>query len=142
ERRPLAVALFLSLLIHAVVLSLRFGGEEWGVPGLSFPWRDRRIEVPDLRVVLGPSRITPTRPAVMSAAETPRRESVEPPRVGTPALAPPAATEPDRQGIAVTDARATKPPAQADAPRSGVAAAVSIEEAPMRARGRDGLLPV
>jgi hypothetical protein len=134
ERRPLAVALLLSLLIHALLLSLRFGGDEWGLPSLAFPWRDRRIEVPDLRVVLVPAHLSPAKPAVISAAEPSKRVSVDPPRAGTAVLAPPVVTAPERQGIAATDAVATKPPAQADATRSGVVAAASTE-APIRAQG-------
>jgi hypothetical protein len=69
EHRPLAVPLLISLLIHAVLFSLTFGGDELGLPGLAFPWRDRRIEVPDLHVVLTPAHVAPAEPAVMSAAE-------------------------------------------------------------------------
>ena len=38
ERRRLTLALLLSLLIHALLLSLIFGGQGW-LPGLGFPWR-------------------------------------------------------------------------------------------------------
>jgi len=114
ERRPLAVALLLSLLIHALLLSLRFGGDEWGLPSLALPWRDRRIEVPDLRVVLVPAHLSPAKPAVISAAEPSNKVSIDPPRAGTRVLAPPVVTAPERQGIAAPDAVATKPPAQAD----------------------------
>ena len=141
ERRPLAVALLLSLLIHALLLSLRFGGDEWGLPSLALPWRDRRIEVPDLRVVLVPAHLSPAKPAVISAAEPSNKVSIDPPRAGTRVLAPPVVTAPERQGIAAPDAVATKPPAQADATRSGVVAAASTE-APIRAQGPDGPLPV
>ena len=34
ERKQLGLALLLSLLIHALVLCLTFGGERFGLPGL------------------------------------------------------------------------------------------------------------
>src|SRR5664279_4726797 len=59
----LARALLLSLLIHALLLSLTFGGQGLGLPGFGFPWRERRIEAPDLRVVLVPAQVTAAKPA-------------------------------------------------------------------------------
>ncbi len=53
--RPPLPALLLSLLIHALLLSLSFGGNELGLPGLSLPWKDRRVEVPELRAVILPT---------------------------------------------------------------------------------------
>lgn len=47
-------ALLFSLLIHALLLSLTFG-QGFGLPGLSLPWQTRRVEAPDLRVVLSPA---------------------------------------------------------------------------------------
>ena len=61
--RRLGLALCLSLLLHAVLLSLTLWGDESGLPGFSFPWLERRGAVPDLRVVL----IPPPAPAVMPA---------------------------------------------------------------------------
>ena len=52
ERRRRTLALLLSLLIHALLLSLSFGGQGLGLPGFSFPWQARRAEAPDLRVLL------------------------------------------------------------------------------------------
>jgi hypothetical protein len=77
ERRRLSAALLLSLLVHALLLSLSFGGQGLGLPGLGFPWRDRRIEVPDLRVVLVPARVTAAEPTL-----------IEQPVDGGPALTP------------------------------------------------------
>src|SRR4029078_12702616 len=87
ERRPLLVALLLSLLIHALLLSLRFGGEGFGLPGLAFPWRDRRTEVPDLRVVLVPAHVARAEPTDTFAAEPSQKASVDLPRAGTSVLA-------------------------------------------------------
>ena len=53
DYRPLIYALLGSLLIHALLLSLAFGGEGlW--PDFALPWHERRVEVPDLRVVVLP----------------------------------------------------------------------------------------
>jgi len=54
ERRRLTPALLFSLLIHALLLSLTFGGQGLGLPGFGLPWQERRIEAPDLRIVLMP----------------------------------------------------------------------------------------
>ncbi|MDG0857693.1 hypothetical protein, partial [Roseateles puraquae] len=42
-------ALLVSLALHGLLLSLTFGGERLGLPGLTLPWQARRAEVPDLR---------------------------------------------------------------------------------------------
>ena len=89
ERRRLALALLLSLLMHTLLLSLTFGGQALGLPGFAFPWRERRIEAPDLRVVLVPAQVTAAEPAGTSATEPPQRASIEPTVAGGPALTPP-----------------------------------------------------
>ncbi|MBX3638080.1 MAG: hypothetical protein KF683_22135, partial [Rubrivivax sp.] len=48
--RRLAAALLLSLLVHGLLASLTFGGHGFGLPGLQLPWRERRAEVPELRI--------------------------------------------------------------------------------------------
>jgi hypothetical protein len=141
ERRPLALALLFSLLIHALLLSLTFGGEELGLPGLVFPWRDRRIEVPDLRVVLVPAHVTPAEPVVMSVAQPSQRVSIDPPVAGGPVPTLPVMRALDPQGRAVANAPAAKPTAQADATRNAVDSAAPAK-APMRAKGPDRAAPV
>ena len=69
ERSRLTLALLLSLLIHTLLLSLTFGGQGLGLPGFAFPWRDRRIEAPDLRVALVPAQVTTAEPADTPVAE-------------------------------------------------------------------------
>ncbi len=66
EGSGLKLALLFSLLIHALLLSLAFGGQAVGLPGFALPWRERRVEVPDLRLVLVPQRgpLTTAGPAV------------------------------------------------------------------------------
>jgi hypothetical protein len=52
-------AVLASLLVHVLLLTLLFGGDaRW--PTFGFPWQDRRMQVPDLRVLMVPS---PTRAA-------------------------------------------------------------------------------
>ena len=58
----MSTALVLSLLIHALLLSLNFGNQEFGLPGLGFPWRERRFEAGDLRVALVPAQVTAATP--------------------------------------------------------------------------------
>jgi hypothetical protein len=54
DRRALALAGLLSLLLHVLLLGLRFDGGGPGLPGFAWPWEDRRVRVPDLRMVLLP----------------------------------------------------------------------------------------
>ena len=54
-------ALLVSLLAHALLLSLTFGGDGLGLPGLALPWQARRAAVPELRVVL----VAPDRKSVV-----------------------------------------------------------------------------
>ena len=50
-------ALLVSLLVHALLVSLSFGNQGLGLPGLDFPWRERRFEAEELRVVLEPAPV-------------------------------------------------------------------------------------
>ena len=133
ERRPFTLALLLSLLVHVLVLSLTFGGDTLGVPGLVAPWREQRIEVPDLRVVLVPARFPSAEPADKAVAEPSQQQlTIDPPVAGgagptlpvSPALPPPAK--------AVANAPVAEPTAQVDATRGAVASAAPVK-APARA---------
>lgn len=62
----MSAALVLSLLIHALLLSLTFEGQGFGLPGLGLPWRERRFEVGELRVSLEP---TPTMAATSALTD-------------------------------------------------------------------------
>ena len=59
QREPwrLSTALLLSLILHALLLSLSFG-DGLGLPGLDFPWKEKSFRADDLRVRLAP-RVTP-----------------------------------------------------------------------------------
>lgn len=70
ERRRPTTALGLSLLIHALLLSLSFGGDGPGLPGLIFPWQERRAEAPELRVVLTQAPQAAAPAAAAAPAET------------------------------------------------------------------------
>jgi len=79
DSRRLATALLLSLLVHALLLSLNFGTQELGFPGFGFPWQERRIAVPELRVVLVPPRAVAAGPAARPVAELLQRAPAGPP---------------------------------------------------------------
>ena len=97
ERRRMASSLLLSLLIHGLLLSLTFGGKGLGLPGLRFPWQERRIEVPELRVVLVPTHVTAAEPAVTSVAPPLQQASIKPPAAGKRAPTPLASPAPLRR---------------------------------------------
>ena len=51
----LSTALLLSLLAHALLLSLSLGGQTFGL-GLNLPWDERRLGANDLRILLAPAQ--------------------------------------------------------------------------------------
>jgi TonB family protein len=132
ERWRLGLSLLLSLLIHTLLLSLSFGGQRLGPPGFDFPWRDRRTEVPDLRIVLVPTQGTPGGPAVTSgAAPLPRAAGVQL-GAGGAAPTPPVARPPPRGGTAVAIVAAPQPTAEAGSmPDTADAPAPAPAEVPL-----------
>jgi hypothetical protein len=88
EHRRLAHALLLSLLIHTLLLYLVFDGQGTGILGFRFPWQDRRIEVPDLRLVLVQTQAPGTESASAAIAQPLRQAWVERHVSGGPAVAP------------------------------------------------------
>jgi TonB family protein len=61
-------ALLISLLAHALLLSLTLGGEGLGLPGLGLPWKERRAQEPDLQVLLvAPPAVAPPMPSAAAA---------------------------------------------------------------------------
>ena len=111
ERWRMTSSLLLSLLIHGLLLSLTFGGKGLGLPGLRFPWQERRVEVPELRVVLVPAPVTAAEPAINSVAPPLQQASIEPPVAGGRALTPPSSPAPLR-GRALEIVPAAKPEAK------------------------------
>ena len=69
RRAPLSLALLLSLMVHALLLSLGFGGQGWGLPGYSFPWQQRRAEAPELRVMHMSTRARDAAPVAVPITE-------------------------------------------------------------------------
>ena len=141
EHRAMALALLLSLGFHALLLSLKFGGDVLGLPGLAVPWLERRTEVPDLRVVLVPAPARAAEPAVKPDAKLPPRATIKAPVAArtTPALPVPPAPRP--RPTAVANAPAAEPAAQADAAPAAVAApAPAPVEAPAPAQEPDRAL--
>ena len=101
-RRRLALALLFSGLVHALLLALTFGGRAGGLPGLTLPWQDRRIEVLDLRIVLLPPPAEAVLPAATPAAELVQPNRLEPTVAGGLAL-PAAAPAVPTQGWSAAD---------------------------------------
>ena len=130
EHRRLAFALLLSLLIHALLLSLTFGGEGLGVPSFAFPWRDRWIEAPRLNVALVPPRVTPAESAIPSVAEPLQQAPVEQPAGSRPGPTPSASRPP--HGLAIVPS--ARPTAKAK-PKQNAAADADTAKAPPRAEG-------
>src|SRR5512139_3557630 len=89
ERRRFAFSLLLSLLLHAPLLALSAGGTGLGLPGFDFPWRDRRIEATELRVVLVPEQPAVTAPANEPVASPSGGQAVPSPPASVPPVRPP-----------------------------------------------------
>jgi hypothetical protein len=134
ERKRQALALLLSLLLHALLLSLTFGDQDLGLPGFGFPWRERRIEAPDLRVVLMPAPAKAAEPAARSVKEPLQRAAIERPLAGMRAPTPTVSLAPNLSRLA--EAIVPKPaPAPEAKPEPDVAAAALPAPAPLRSGG-------
>ena len=123
----MASSLLLSLLIHGLLLSLTFGGQGLGLPSLGFPWQERRVEVPELRLVLVPAPVTRAVTAVDSVAGPTQQASIEPPVAGGRAPTPPASPAPLR-GRALEIVPAAKPERNAVAPAAPAKASTRPDE--------------
>jgi hypothetical protein len=135
EHRRLAFALLLSLLIHALLLSLTFGGEGHGLPGFGPPWRERRIEVPRLSVALVPLQVTPAEPAIPSVAEPLQQAPIEQPAASRPVTN---SASPAPRGLAIVPS--ARPTAKAK-PKRNAAADADTAKAPPRAEGSADAAP-
>ena len=138
ERGRRAFALLLSLLIHALLLSLTFGGQGLGLPGFGLPWRERRIEAPDLRVVLVPAQVTAAQPARTSLKEPLQQASIEQTVAAGPALTPSVSSAPIPGRTA--DAIAPKATPQAE-PEPDIATDAVPAKAPLRTEGSGDAAP-
>jgi hypothetical protein len=124
ERGRLTLALLLSSLIHTLLLSLTFGGQGLWFPGFGFPWQDRRIEVPDLRVVVVPAQVTP-------GAEPLQPTGVGQPVAKGPALTPSVSRAPTPRRTAAAIVPEAIARAEID-PRAEAATGAAPAEMPMR----------
>ena len=127
-RKRLCLSLLLSLLAHALLLSLTFSGQEFGLPGFGFPWQDRRIEVPDLHVVLAPAPLTDPKPAITSPPLPLPPVSIEQTVAAGPAAVtfrspqqPP--TQPARATVARSTPKAKASPKPKSKPKAATASA-------------------
>jgi TonB family protein len=50
--RRLVGGLLLSILVHALVLSMQFGIPGLGLPGLELPWKERRTNLPPITILI------------------------------------------------------------------------------------------
>ena len=122
EHWRLTLALLLSLLIHTLLLSLTFGGQGLWFPGFGFPWQERRIEAPDLRVVVVPAQVTPVaEPSQQAWVEQSVTSGPAPTpsvsRAPTPRRTAAAMTPESKPGTnAATDAASAQMPLRADRP--------------------------
>ena len=132
EHRRLTHALLLSLLIHTLLLSLTFGGQGLWLPGFGFPWQDRRIEAPDLRVVVVPAQVTAAEPAVTPVAEPLQQAWVEQPVASGPALTPSVSRAPTPRRTAAAIVPEANPRAEAN-PRTDAATGAAPAQMPLRA---------
>ena len=130
EHERLAFALLLSLLFHTLLLSLTFGGQGLGLPGFGFPWRDRRIEVPDVRVVLVPTQVTAGEAAITSVAEPVQQASIEQRVASGPAPTPSMSPASPLRSKAVAIPPAARMTAGAKSKRNAVAHAAPGRSVP------------
>ena len=140
EHRRLAVALLLSLLVHALLLTLVFEGQGLGLPGFGFPWRERRIEAPELRVVLAPAPGTAGTQAPAPAAAPAQQALIDRPvpREPAPPSSVPAAPAPEGKPAAMPPAARMTGEAR---PAHDVVARVAAAKAPVRADKPDHASP-
>jgi TonB family protein len=148
--RRMERALLVSLLVHALLLSLSFGQGD-GLPGLEFPWQKRRAEAAELRVVLqalpalapAPPEPPPEAPAAQGLPAAPADDAPAEARLLEPAEAPPA--PPARALIAVERARPDHWSVDTDphVPTAAIAALSAASSAALEplARSREALRP-
>ena len=71
DRRRLTYGLLFSLTLHVMLLHMVIVGQGFGLPGFSFPWQDRRTEVPDLHLILLPAPVPAAEPLASAGVEPP-----------------------------------------------------------------------
>jgi TonB C terminal len=132
ELERLTPALLLSLLLHALLLTLTFAGQGRWLPGFAFPWQDRRIEAPDLRVIVLPPQVK-AESAVAPAEEPVQHAWVEPPIASGPAPTPSARRAPTRRRTATAIAPGASPSASASSAATHAATSEPPSQTPLHA---------
>jgi hypothetical protein len=84
-------ALLLALLIHALLLSISLGGQTFGLPGLNFPWKERRLGANELRILLAPAQPANTSPIEQAKTVLAAVDKPEVARAATAMTMPPSA---------------------------------------------------
>jgi hypothetical protein len=115
NRMRLMVAMVISILFHALLLSLQFGIPGLGLPGLTFPWNERRAREAELSVRLSNPKAAPEAPA-QSAADKPSidTQAAEPAATPDPPQPPkPRRKKPSSETPAVSDRMEARPLPQA-----------------------------
>jgi len=104
------LALLLSLVIHALLLSIPLEGDVFGLPGLRMPWEERRLAATELNVRLAPAPAAApaSPPASVAKAEVPVVAS-QPTPPAVPAAAAPASSMPPAPVTKVQPAPAPTP---------------------------------
>ena len=82
QSRPLSWAVLFSVLAHALLLSLTFSGDEFGLTGLDFAWRERRVDAADVRLALAPVQRAASAPAAPFGASV--NDAAPPPSLAQP----------------------------------------------------------
>jgi TonB family protein len=102
--RRLTTPLLISLLFHALLLSLTFGDQASGLPGLGIPWRERRVVAPDLRVELVRAPVAAAAPSDAPVKVAAQRSSVERANVARSTRRPaPASAPAEERAIVVAE---------------------------------------
>jgi hypothetical protein len=102
DQRRMGTALLFAVLLHAVVLSITFGGQTFGLPGFKLPWKQRRLGADELQVMLRSMPAPPAKEAnpvlapedVSTIGSTVSSTSVSPMATPSPMPKPAAASAP------------------------------------------------
>jgi outer membrane biosynthesis protein TonB len=124
EPRRLSAALLLSLLVHALLLSITIGGQTFGLPGLNFLWKERRLGANELQILLAPAA-PPTAQAALP-------ELIPPPTLPEPVPVIVPVKRPDVNLPIAPDAPRVRAPASSDVERDIPAPGIADDAAQKR----------
>ena len=136
ERKRLALGLLLSLLFHALLLSLTFAGQGFGLAGLRLPWQNRRADAPDIRVKILPELAQAAEPlqdaAIAAKATLAQPAGAEPAMLTVVSRAPPAPSAQPEPPLKLTPAARVVPikPKKAIRPKPVEAVTASLAQVP------------